>query len=178
MTEAEESEQRTKEFRERSQTFIDALDVDDVIAHLLVTEGFSTVEDVAFVPIEELGSIEGFDESIAGELKDRAQRFLAEREEELMKRCKELGVSEELAAVPGLNTAMVVALGEAGIKTRDDLADLASDELIDKDQGALKAFGLSQDSANAIIMAARAHWFGDEATAGAAGAAPSGESAA
>jgi N utilization substance protein A len=177
MTEAEESEQRTTEFRERSQTFIDALDVDDVIAHLLVTEGFSTVEDVAFVPLEDMASIEGFDESIASELKERAQKFIAEREEALLKRCKELGVSEELAAVPGLDTAMVVALGEAGIKTRDDLADLASDELIDKDQGALKAFDLSQDSANAIIMAARAHWFDNEAAAGAPAAA-SGESAA
>ena len=124
-----------------------------------------------------MASIEGFDESVAAELIERAQKFLAEREEALLKRCRELGVSEELAAVPGLDTAMVVALGEAGIKTRDDLADLASDELIDKDQGALKAFDLSQDSANAIIMAARAHWFDNEAAAGAPADA-SGESAA
>ncbi|MHB1218840.1 MAG: transcription termination factor NusA [Alphaproteobacteria bacterium] len=162
MTEAEESEQRTKELKERSQVFIEALDVDDVIAHLLVAEGFATVEDVAFVPVEELGSIEGFDENVAAELKDRAQKFIDEREERLLQRRKELGVAEDLVEVPGLNSAMLVALGEAGIKTRDDLADLASDELVDRESGILKGFDLSQDDANAIIMAARAHWFDDE----------------
>ncbi|MGE0096654.1 MAG: transcription termination factor NusA, partial [Alphaproteobacteria bacterium] len=162
MTEAEESEQRTKELKERSQVFIEALDVDDVIAHLLVAEGFATVEDVAFVPVEELGSIEGFDESVAAELKDRAQRFIDEREERLLQRRKELGVAEDLVEIPGLNSAMLVALGEAGVKTRDDLADLASDELVDRESGFLKGFDLSQDDANAIIMAARAHWFDDE----------------
>ena len=162
MTEAEESEQRTKELKERSQVFIEALDVDDVIAHLLVAEGFSTVEDVAFVPVEELGSIEGFDENVAAELKDRAQRFIDEREERLLQRRKELGVAQDLVEIPGLNSAMLVALGEAGVKTRDDLADLASDELVDRESGILKGFDLSQDDANAIIMAARAHWFDDE----------------
>jgi N utilization substance protein A len=162
MTEAEESEQRTKELKERSQVFIEALDVDDVIAHLLVAEGFATVEDVAYVPVEELGSIEGFDENVAAELKDRAQKFIDEREERLLQRRNELGVAEDLVEIPGLNSAMLVALGEAGIKTRDDLADLASDELVDRESGILKGFDLSLDDANAIIMAARAHWFDDE----------------
>ena len=162
MTEAEESEQRTKELKERSHVFIEALDVDDVIAHLLVAEGFATVEDVAFVPVEELGSIEGFDENVAAELKDRAQRFIDEREERLLQRRNELGVAEDLVEIPGLNSAMLVALGEAGIKTREDLADLASDELVDRESGILKGFDLIQDDANAIIMAARAHWFDDE----------------
>ena len=127
-----------------------------------MAEGFATVEDVAFVPVEELGSIEGFDESVAAELKDRAQRFIDEREERLLQRRNELGVAQDLVEIPGLTSAMLVALGEAGVKTRDDLADLASDELVDRESGFLKGFDLSQDDANAIIMAARAHWFDDE----------------
>ena len=163
MTEAEESEQRTTEIKERSQVFIEALDVDDVIAHLLVSEGFATVEDVAFIAHEDMAGIEGFDEAIASELQERAKRFIDERETLRLARRQELGVTEELVEIPGLDSAMLVALGEAGIKTRDDLADLASDELIDRQQGPLRAFNLSLDDANAIIMAARAHWFaGDE----------------
>jgi N utilization substance protein A len=167
MTEAEESEQRQKELKERSAVFIEALDVDDVIAHLLVTEGFGTVEDVAYVAIEDLAGVEGFDESVAGELQQRARRFIEEREERNQNKIKELGVAADMADIPGLDSAMLVALGEAGIKTRDDLADLASDELIERDGGPLRRFNLSLDDANAIIMAARAHWFGDGAGDGA-----------
>ena len=162
LTENEESERRQREFRERSQLFIEALDVDDVIAHLLVTEGFSTVEEVAYVAIEDLSGIEGFDEDIAGELQERARNFLVEEEERNTARRKELEVTDDLAEVEGLTSAMLVALGEAGIRTRDDLADLASDELIDSEEGVLRAFGLGEENANAIIMAARAHWFEDE----------------
>jgi N utilization substance protein A len=163
LTEAEESERRQLEFRTRSQAFIEALDVDDVIAHLLVTEGFSSVEEIAFVPIEDLGSIEGFDEAIAEELRDRAQNFLVEEEERNQSRLGELSVSPDLLEVPGLTTGMLVALGEAGIRSRDDLADLASDELVDAEDGILRDFGMSEEEANAVIMAARAHWFADEA---------------
>jgi N utilization substance protein A len=162
LTEEEESERRQEEFRTRSQMFIDALEVDDVLAHLLVTEGFSSVEEVAFVPMEDLMSIEGFDEDLAGELRNRAHNYLAEKEEEYTRRRRELGVADDLIGVAGLSGAMLVALGEAGIKTRDDLADLAADELNDRDEGVLREFGLSMDEANAIIMSARAHWFEDE----------------
>ena len=162
LTENEESERRQREFRERSQLFIDALDVDDVIAHLLVTEGFSTVEEVAYVAIEDLSTIEGFDEDIAAELQERAHNYLVEQEESNTARRRELGVTDDLAEVEGVTSAMQVALGEAGVKTRDDLADLASDELIDPEEGVLRAFGLGAEEANAIIMAARAHWFEDE----------------
>ncbi|HEX3497859.1 MAG TPA: transcription termination factor NusA [Stellaceae bacterium] len=168
LTEAEESERRTEEFRTRSQLFIEALDIDDVIAHLLVTEGFTSVEEVAFVPLQDLAGIEGFDEDVAGELQERAKVFIERKNQELEVRRLELGVTEELAAVAGLTPAMLVALGDKGIKTLDDLADLASDELIEIVQGVAKP---SQDEANAIIMAARAHWFADgEAEAGAAAA--------
>lgn len=172
LTEAEESERRTEEFRTRSQLFIEALDIDDVIAHLLVTEGFTSVEEVAFVPLQDLAGIEGFDEDVAGELQERAKVFIERKNQELEARRVELGVTEELAGVTGLTPAMLVALGDKGVKTLDDLADLASDELVEIVQNVAK---LSQDEANAIIMAARAHWFVDGETAEGAATAPTGE---
>src|SRR6185312_14735782 len=126
------------------------------------TEGFTEVEEVAFVPIEDLAGIEGFDEDVARELRERAQAFLAEQNEKLTAQRREIGVSDELAAIEGLTPAMLVALGEKGIKTLDDLADLASDELTDEKDGILKSFEMSLEDANAIIMAARAHWFDGE----------------
>ncbi len=115
LTEAEESERRQEEFRTRSKMFIDALDVDDVIAHLLVTEGFTTVEEVAFVPVSELAGIEGFDEEVAGELQQRARSFLDEQNAKLEARRKELGVGDDVAAVAGVTPALLVALGEKGV---------------------------------------------------------------
>jgi N utilization substance protein A len=162
LTEAQESERRQEEFRTRSQMFMDALDVDDVIAHLLVTEGFTSIDEVAYVPIEDLSSIEGFDEDVAAELKTRAQTWLEAEEQRLVERRKELGVADDVAAIEGLTPAMLVALGEKGVKTLDDLADLAADELTDEKDGILKDFDLSLDEANAVIMAARAHWFEGE----------------
>jgi N utilization substance protein A len=159
LTEAEESERRSEEFRKRSQMFMDALDVDDVIAHLLVTEGFTEVEEVAFVPIEDIAGIEGFDEDVANELRQRARAFLAEQNERLTAKRRELEVSDEVAAIPGLTPVMLVTLGEANIKTLDDLADLAADELSDRSDGILRSHDLSEADANAIIMAARAHWY-------------------
>jgi N utilization substance protein A len=159
LTEAEESERRTEEFRTRSKMFIDALDVDDVIAHLLVTEGFTSVEEVAFVPLAELAGIEGFDEDVAGELQQRARTFLEEQNVKLEARRRELGVGDDLAAIAGMTPALLVAVGEKGIKMLDDLADLAGDELVEMVQPAVK---LDQEQANAIIMAARAHWFAEE----------------
>jgi N utilization substance protein A len=162
LTEAQESERRSEEFRTRSQLFIDALDIDDVIAHLLVTEGFTKIEDVALVPLEDLAGIEGFDEDVANELRERARAYLQAQDERLSQRRRELGVSEELAAVEGLNPAMLVALGEAGVKSLDDLADLSGDELTSRSDGILRNFPLSETDANAMVMAARAHWFKDD----------------
>jgi N utilization substance protein A len=159
MTEAEESERRTEEFRSRSNMFIQALDVDDVIAHLLVTEGFSSVEEVAYVPLEDLASIEGFDEGVAEELQNRGRVFLSEQDERYTQMRRDIGVVDEVAAIEGLTPALLVKLGNRGVKTLDDLGDLASDELIDivgKDV-------MNEDQANAVIMAARAHWFEDGA---------------
>jgi len=160
LTEAEESERRTEEFRSRSQLFIDALDIDDVIAHLLVTEGFGSLEEVAFVPVEDLAEIEGFDVDVAGELQERARSALERRDREYESRFRELGVADDLAAVDGLTPGMLVTLGENGIKTLDDFAGLAGDELVEmlaaSDKGGVT---LELDDANALIMAARAHWY-------------------
>ncbi|MBC8268640.1 MAG: transcription termination/antitermination protein NusA [Rhodospirillaceae bacterium] len=159
LTEAEESERRQQEFVIRSQMFVEALDVDEVIAHLLVTEGFSSIEQVAFVPVDDLVEIEGFDEDVAEELRERARGFLEARDQELAKRRSELGVSDDIAAIAGITPVIMVALGEGGIKSLDDLADLAGDELLEL----LPAdVSMSQNQANEIIMAARAHWFPDE----------------
>ncbi|OAN50195.1 transcription termination/antitermination protein NusA [Paramagnetospirillum marisnigri] len=158
LTEAEESERRTEEFRSRSNMFINALDVDDVIAHLLVTEGFSSVEEVAYVPLEDIAEIEGFDEGVAEELQGRARNFLAEQDERYDQMRKDLGVADELTGIEGLAPIMLVKLGEKGVKTLDDLGDLASDELID----IVGRDAMTEDEANAVIMAARAHWFEGE----------------
>jgi len=172
MTEEEESERRQEEFQFRSQMFMDALEVDDVLAHLLVAEGFSSVEEVAYVPVEDLIGIEGFDEELAGELRNRALSRLSELEEENTRRLQELGMANELTQLTGLTSAMLVVLGDAGIKELDDLADLAGDELTNSDDGLLRDFNLSEEEANSLIMAARAHWFDDEPEADAGEPAP------
>jgi N utilization substance protein A len=175
MTEEEESRRRQEDVRTRSQMFIDALDVDDVIAHLLVAEGFISIEQVGFVPIDELSEIEGFDEEMAEELRARARAHLETVHQENEARRRELQVSDELAALSGLTSARLVVLGENNIKTLDDVGDLASDELIE----VLGDLAPDLEEANTIIMAARAHWFDDEDDAEAEGedaAAPPGDS--
>jgi N utilization substance protein A len=165
LTEAEESERRQEEFRRKSGLFVEALDVDDVIAGLLVTEGFNSIEELAFTPEEELAAIEGFDDQIAEELIRRGQAFITRRDTELREQSEALGVSEEIASIEELTPAMLVALGEKGVKTLDDLADLASDELIE----IVGADNMDEATANEIVMGARAHWFdGDKAAASAA----------
>jgi N utilization substance protein A len=158
LTEAEESERRQEEFRKRTGLFVEALDVDDVIAGLLVTEGFDSIEELIDAPDEELAEIEGFDETVAAELKRRAQAFLDRREEEMDEKRRTLGVEDAVGEAGGFNAAMMVTLGEKGIKTLDDLGDLAADELIE----ILGTEAVDEDTANAIIMAAREHWFTNE----------------
>ena len=165
LTEDEESQRRNEEIGARSQTFIDALNIDDVMAHLLVAEGFSSVEDVAFVPLNELAEIEGLGEDVAAELVHRAQSYIEARDAEHERQRVDLGVSDEVAAMEGLRPSVLAALGEKGVKTLDDLADLAADELLEiAPRGTL-----TSECANEIIMAAREHWFADEDAAAAAG---------
>lgn len=158
LTEAEESERRQEEFRKRTQLFVDALDVDDVIAGLLVTEGFHTIEELAYADPDELHAIEGFDESVAEELMRRAEEFLVQKEQALDDTRRGLGVEDSIAELGVFTNAMLVTLGEKGVKTLDDLADLAGDELVEL----LGSDDIDEDAANEIIMAARAHWFDGE----------------
>jgi N utilization substance protein A len=161
LTEAEESERRQEEFRRRTGLFVEALDVDDVIAGLLVQEGFGSIEDIVQAPDEELAEIEGFDESVAAELKRRAETFIEKRDAEMDEKRRSLGVDDVLMDVGGFSPAMMVTLGEKGVKSLEDLADLAGDELVE----ILGAEALDEETANAIVMEARrrAGWLGDEA---------------
>ncbi|WP_114521800.1 transcription termination factor NusA [Altererythrobacter sp. ZODW24] len=200
MTEEEASVKRQKEFSERSKMFEEELDVDETLSQLLVAEGFAELEEVAYVSLAELAEIEGFDEDLAEELQNRAKEALDRHEATARTARQELGVEDDLATMPHLTEQMLVVLGKAGILTLDDLADLATDELIAKKReaprrrnnpeagppmkrppqraedkgGVLGAYGLTEEQGNEIIMAARAHWFEDEP---AADAAPSEEAA-
>ena len=162
MTEADESEKRQREFVERSELFQSELDVDETLSQLLVAEGFTSLEEVAYVEPAELAAIEGFDDELAAELQNRATEALERREAAAREERRGLGVSDDLAAIEGLTEAMLVTLGKAGIKTLDDLGDLATDELVAKRDGILREYGVSEEDGNRIIMAARAHWFEGE----------------
>ncbi|CAH1659170.1 transcription termination factor NusA [Chelatococcus asaccharovorans] len=165
LTEAEESERRQKEFIERTNTFMEQLDVDEVVGQLLASEGFRSVEEIAFVEPSELATIEGFDDDTAAEIQARAQDYLARVEAELDSRRQELGVSDELREIDGVTTAMLVAFGENDIKTIEDLAGCATDELAGwterkgqettKHKGILDDLEVSKAEAEAMIMSAR-----------------------
>ena len=141
MTEADESERRQKEFVEKSELFQTELDVDETLAQLLVAEGFSELEEVAYVDLAEVASIEGFDDDLATELQNRAVEALERREAAAREERRGLGVEDDVAAIEGLTEAMLVVLGKKGIKTLDDLGDLATDELVGR-SGLLKEFSL------------------------------------
>ncbi len=167
LTDAEESERRQKEFNERSNMFMEALDVDEVIAQLLASEGFASVEEIAYVELSEIAEIEGFDEAMATEIQNRAVEFLERRESELDDKRRELGVEDDLSEMPGLSRSMLVSLGENGVKSVEDLADCATDDLIgwtEKKDGAstrhkgfLEEFDLTRDEAEQLILNARIH---------------------
>lgn len=158
LTEAQEQERRATENKVRLERFMEALDVDDMIAHLLIAEGFSTVDEIAEVELSELSEIEGFDEDIATEIQKRAKEFVAKRNAEFQKKSKDLGISDELKTIEGLDQDMIIKLAENSVKTLDDLADLASDELME----ILGENALTETEANRVIMAAREHWFENE----------------
>lgn len=174
LTEQEESERRQKEFQDRSQLFIDALDVDEMVGQLLASEGFSTIEEIAFVEVEEIAAIEGFDEETANELQIRAREFIERREADLDAERKSLGVDDALREVPGMTTAMLVALGKDEVKTMEDFAGSVPDDLIGYVEraegestfhpGAFDGLGLTRTDAEAMIMDARirAGWITEE----------------
>lgn len=155
LTEAQESEHRQQEAKGRVELFTSALDVDDMIAHLLIQEGFTKIEEIAYVPLEELASIEGFDESLATELQNRAKAYLEEKNTHLEKELAELKLADDLKSLDGLTLEMLVKLGRKDVKTLDDFADLATDELID----IVGSDAMNEETASALIMKAREHWF-------------------
>jgi transcription termination/antitermination protein NusA len=165
MTEAEESERRQKEFAIRTATFVNALDVDETLAQLLASEGFSAVEELASVEASEIASIDGLDEATAEELQTRARTFLDKQASELEAKRHALGVQDDLANFEGMSGQMLVALGETGVKSLEDFADLATDDLTGwnerkngetiKHKGAFSGLDLTAADAEAMIMAAR-----------------------
>src|SRR5947208_15759330 len=165
LTEQEESERRQAEFEKRTKVFMDALNVDEVVGQLLASEGFTSVEELAYIEVKEIAGIEGFDEDTANELQTRARDYLAQIEAELDAKRQELGVEDALKEIPGLTTAMLVKLGENGVKTIDDLAGCATDDLAGwterkdgeakHEPGFLDGFELSRDDCEAMIMQAR-----------------------
>jgi N utilization substance protein A len=165
LTEQEESERRQAEFENRTRMFMEALNVDEVVGQLLASEGFNSIEELALVDQREIAGIEGFDEETATELQNRARDYLERIETELDAKRKELGVKDELLEVPGVTTRMLVAFGENDIKTVEDLAGAATDELAGWSErkdgettwhpGILDGFEMSREEAEAIIMQAR-----------------------
>lgn len=155
LTEAQESDRRNEEIQLRSKLFVEALDVDEMIAHLLIGEGFTKVEEVAYIDLDELATIEGFERDLAEELQNRAKKYLDAQTRHLTKRIKELKVASDLKTLDGLDLDILVILAEKGITTLDDLGDLAGDELIEL----LPPGRLTEQRAQELIMAARAHWF-------------------
>ena len=160
ISESQESDRRNEEFRSLTDMFVDRLNVEEMIAQLLATEGFSSVEELADTPLDEIAGIQGFDEEIAAALKERAEQTLEEEAEQLRETCETLGLTQQLVDFEPLSIQSIIKLGEQGVKSLDDLADLATDELKEM----LPDAGLSENEAGEIIMAARAHWFADEET--------------
>ncbi|MEI7806822.1 MAG: transcription termination/antitermination protein NusA, partial [Hyphomicrobiales bacterium] len=165
LTEAEESERRQAEFESRTKVFVEALNLDEVVGQLLASEGFGSIEELALVDEKEVAGIEGFDEETARELQQRAREYLAQLESELDSKRKELGVDDALKDVPGVTTKIMVAFGENGIKTVEDLAGCATDDLVGwterkdgeskREPGYLDGLNVSREDAEAMIMQAR-----------------------
>ena len=189
LTEQEESERRQTEFQNRTRIFIEALDVDEVVAQLLASEGFTSVEELALINPKEITSIEGFDEETAAELQSRARDYLARIEAEYDARRRELGVEDALKDVPGVTTPMLVKFGENEIKTVEDLAGATTDDLVGwterkdgestRHAGVLDGFELAREDAEAIVMQARvkAGWISEADLAPAAAEEPVNEPA-
>ena len=187
LTEQEESERRQADFENSTRVFMEALNVDEVVGQLLASEGFSSVEELSLVDIKELAGIEGFDEETAQELQNRAREYLEQQEAELAAKLKDLGVDDALKTVPGVNLKILVKLGENGVKTIEDLADCATDDLAGwterkdgetvKHPGFVEAADLSREDAEALIMQARvaAGWISEADLAKPAAADAAGE---
>ena len=165
LTEDQESERRQKEFQERTNLFMEALDVDELLSQLLVTEGFTDINELAFVDLKEISNIAGFDEDTAEEIQARAADFLNKENKELEEKCNELGIADDLLEIEDLSLKMIVTLGENDVKTLEDFAYCSSDDLLGwdeivegekkREEGILEGFDISISQANDLIMSAR-----------------------
>ncbi|WP_317992778.1 transcription termination factor NusA [Bartonella gliris] len=165
LTEQEESENRQKEFTERSKLFMESLDVDEMIGQVMASEGFSSIEEIAYIDPEEIASIDGFDNETAAEIQSRAREYLEQKEKELDEKRKKLGVSDELRMLPGMTSAMLVAIGEDGVKTMEDFAGYAVDDLVGWRErkegqtqnfpGILTSFDITRADAETMVLTAR-----------------------
>ena len=165
LTEDQESERRQKEFQERTNLFMEALDVDELLSQLLVTEGFNDINELAYVELKEISNIAGFDEDTASEIQARAADFLNKENKELEEKCNALGIADDLLGVEDLSLKMIVALGENEVKTLEDFAYCSSDDLLGwdeivegekkREEGILEVFDINISQANDLIMSAR-----------------------
>ncbi len=162
LTEEEESERRQQEFKEKSLLIADLLDVEDVIAQLLVTDGYTTIDSIASETLENIEKIEGFDADLAKEILSRSKAYIKEQEEENQKIIDENIKDEDLKNLEGMNNQILAELAKSKILTINDFADLATFELIDKEEGILKNLDLDEDAVNKMIMKARENWFTEE----------------
>ena len=158
LTEAQEAERRNQEHGVRTKLFMEALNVDEMIAQLLAAENFTSIEEIASVDVEEFASIEGFDEEIGEELQNRARTYLNDQTKNHIDEAKALGAAEDLLSLDGLDTRVLILLVRAGVKTRDDFADLSGDEVVE----IVGADVMTSDHANKLIMKAREHWFKED----------------
>ena len=159
LTEEEESERRQQEFKEKSLLISESLDVEDVIAQLLVTDGYTTIESIASETLENIEKIEGFDSDLAKEILDRSKTYLKEQDENNLKIINENIKDDKLLNLEGINNNILAELAKSKILTIDDFADLASFELIDKEEGILKDLDIEEEDINKMIMKARENWF-------------------
>ena len=159
LTEDEESERRQQEFKEKSLLISELLDVEDVIAQLLVTDGYTTIDSIASENIDNIEKIEGFDSELAKEILERAQNYIKDQDQANLKIIDENIKDEALKNLEGMNNNILAQLAKSKILTINDLADLATFELIDKDEGILKNMDLDEDFVNKMIMKARENWF-------------------
>ena len=165
MTDAEDSERRQLEFKEKTENFVKNLELDETLGQLLVAEGFSTIDDIKDSSLDNFKNIEGIEEDTAKALIERAKEFYKKDQEDISQRIKDLGISDELVNLKGLTPGMLLTLGKQKILNLEDFADLASDELTGgfdvvkgekiRIQGYLEDFALSKTEADNLIMSAR-----------------------
>ncbi|NDB48718.1 MAG: transcription termination/antitermination protein NusA, partial [Proteobacteria bacterium] len=165
LTDQEETEKRQSEFKIKTKRFIESLEIDEMMAQLLVLEGFSSIKEIDGAPLEEITKIDGFDAETAKELKERAKEYLETESKEISNRVKELGIQEDLMNHPGLSLGMLLTLGEKNIKTLADFADLSVDEILGgydevkgkrvEFEGILQNFDIIRAEAERLIMSAR-----------------------